>query len=128
MERNTVQKKVIYDALVELDDHPTADEVYLLVRKSYPAISKATVYRNLGQMAETGKIKRIAVGDGADHFDHRTHDHLHFHCDVCSRIFDMEGSDEISRSIVLPKNGKDEIYGYNILFYGRCQYCRMSSK
>ena len=123
MERNTVQKKIIYDALTELADHPTAEEIYERVRMSYPSVSRGTVYRVLSQMEPSGKVRRIKVGDGADHFDHRTDDHLHFHCDVCGRVYDIDEG-KVSISIEINEGEGNIINGYDILFSGVCENCK----
>ena len=66
-ERHTVQKNMIYAALCELKNHPTAHEVYEHVRTAHPTISKATVYRVLNRMAEQGTILNnvLPVGEAA---------------------------------------------------------------
>ena len=60
-ERRTVQKDMIYTALQELHNHPTAEQVCAHVRRRCPTISRATVYRVLNGMAEKGSVLRIPV-------------------------------------------------------------------
>ncbi|MBW2706713.1 MAG: transcriptional repressor, partial [Deltaproteobacteria bacterium] len=43
----TRQRQVILEELRKVDTHPSADEVYEMVRKRLPRISLGTVYRNL---------------------------------------------------------------------------------
>ena len=45
--RNTIQKQLVLEAVAQLHNHPTAEQVYAQVVKEHPTISKATVYRNL---------------------------------------------------------------------------------
>ena len=52
--RNTIQRQLVLSAVRQLQNHPTADEVYQKVQKSCPTISRATVYRNLKLLAEEG--------------------------------------------------------------------------
>ena len=52
--RNTRQRQLVLDAVRELDDHPTADEVYLRVREKDEHVSRGTVYRNLHILVESG--------------------------------------------------------------------------
>ncbi len=68
-QRMTIQKKMVLDAVRSLTCHPTAGQVYLCVKSAHPTISKATVYRNLSQLADNGEILKIEVPNGADHFD-----------------------------------------------------------
>ena len=51
-------------------DHPTANDVYLAIRKTYPNISLGTVYRNLNDMSEDGSILKISSPHAPDRFDH----------------------------------------------------------
>jgi len=88
-----VQRQIILDALNELANHPTAEDVYLHVVKSHPSISKATVYRNLAVAAESGEISAVGVFDGAMRFDHREDEHFHFVCDVCKKLIDVPSFD-----------------------------------
>ncbi|PIZ50710.1 hypothetical protein COY27_06375 [Candidatus Woesearchaeota archaeon CG_4_10_14_0_2_um_filter_33_13] len=55
-ERETGQKKVIFECIKGLHTHPTAEEVYLLVKKEIPEISLATVYRNLNLLSKKNKF------------------------------------------------------------------------
>ena len=77
------QREAIKEFLCTRKDHPTADNVYMEVRKEFPNISLGTVYRNLTLLAELGEIARINVGDGTDHFDPNTSLHYHFICKGC---------------------------------------------
>ena len=89
MKRNTIQRRIILDAVNELASHPTAEDVYRHVIKTHPTISKATVYRNLSAAAEGGGISSVGVFDGAMRFDHRNDEHFHFICDVCKKLIDV---------------------------------------
>ena len=89
MERNTVQKEIVLEALKELTNHPTADTVYERVHANHPSISKATVYRLLGKMADSGQILRVRINNGADHFDHQTFPHYHVRCTNCGSVDDV---------------------------------------
>ena len=57
-ERQTKQKQIIYDALKTLD-HPTATEVYGYVHENYPTVSRATVFRDLGGFATSGRALEL---------------------------------------------------------------------
>ena len=120
--RHTVQKQVILDAVGELDRHATAEQVYEHVVLTYPSISKATVYRNLRQLAESGELTSIGTFYGSTHYDHRCHEHSHFVCDQCKQVFDVAGdfSDIISRA---ETSEGITIRAYRLSFSGICQKC-----
>lgn len=48
--RNTLQESLVFVAVNELRNHATADEIYELIVKKYPGISRGTVYRNLNKL------------------------------------------------------------------------------
>ena len=54
--RMTRQRRVILEELCKVDTHPSADEVYVMVRKRLPRISLGTVYRNLEILTQSGEI------------------------------------------------------------------------
>lgn len=82
--RNTKQKEIIYKSVTTRCDHPTAEMIYSEVKDVLPQISLATVYRNLSQLSEQGKIKRIAVPSAPDRFDKTVSQHSHFICSECN--------------------------------------------
>ena len=121
--RNTIQRKLIFDAVRELNIHATAEQVFEHVVKFYPSVSKATVYRNLSQMADSGELLNAGNFAGSTHYDHNTHDHYHFGCDICKAVFDVEGVfPDIMGNV--KKSDDFEITGYNIIFHGICKACR----
>lgn len=123
--RHTFQKALIGKAIHALN-HPSADDVYTHVSKSHPSISKATVYRNLAKLADSGHILRISVPNGADHFDYQIHKHYHFHCDICHQLFDMQIPYNEQLNQVNPVNDFI-IKGHSLIFSGICDKCHPSN-
>ena len=121
--RNTIQRQLVLTALGDLNIHATAEQVYDRVSTMHPSISKATVYRNLGRLAETGAIANIGSFDGATHYDHRLHRHYHFVCDSCGRIFDVSGDISGLCDEIEDTDGH-EVRGHSLNFAGVCRDCR----
>ena len=90
MKRNTIQSSLVLETVRKLQCHATADEVYSEIIKTYPTISRGTVYRNLQRLCETGEIRKREIPDGADRFDHLCDDHYHIRCVKCGRVFDVD--------------------------------------
>lgn len=89
MMRNSKQREIILETLAENPIHPTAEQLYALVKPKAPAISLATVYRNLNLLADNGMVKKICGLNGTAHFDHHTHEHYHFICQKCNKVYDV---------------------------------------
>ncbi|ERJ01027.1 MULTISPECIES: Fur family transcriptional regulator [Eubacteriales] len=128
IKRNTIQRALVLKAVNTLQCHATVEEIYSLVVKEYPNISKVTVYRNLNQLAENGEIRKLEVPGDADRFDHLCHDHYHARCLRCGRVFDVD-MDYIED---LEKRIKDahgfEFSGHDLMFKGICPDCKTKSQ
>lgn len=117
------QREAIKNYLQGCSNHPTADTVYVNLRKEFPNISLGTVYRNLSLLADLGEINRISTEDGADHFDGDTHPHNHFICRCCHQIFDLEMDNTDIVMDIASRNFSGLIESYLLNFYGICQEC-----
>lgn len=121
--KHSKQRDMIMNFLISRKDHPTADVVYMNVRKENPNISLGTVYRNLTLLSDMGEIQRLRVGDGVDHFDADTSPHYHFVCSECGSVIDlkMDGIDHIQE--IARANFDGQIAGHVTYFYGKCGTC-----
>ncbi|MGN0373101.1 MAG: transcriptional repressor [Enterocloster sp.] len=117
------QRESIKASLMSRHDHPTADALYASIREQFPNISLGTVYRNLNLLVETGEIRKLTCGDGADHFDGNTQPHCHFICRNCSRIFDMDIDVLNDLNSTVQSQAPGMIESNYILFYGQCTEC-----
>lgn len=116
------QREAIKSFLTE-NRHPTADEVYMGVRESFPNVSLGTVYRNLNQLSENGEIQKLTFPEGPDHFDYNPEPHYHFICKSCGRVYDLKFRD----LRLEPDDTEEELPGrvedYAIVGYGTCSVC-----
>lgn len=121
--RKTTQREAILEELKKVDSHPTADEIYSIVRKKIPKISMGTVYRNLEILSKTGLIKRFPV-DGVMRFDAKINKHYHVRCTKCGKLEDvnLEIADQLE--LVAANNTDFLINGFKLEFSGICPYCR----
>jgi len=123
IKRNTIQRQLIYDAVEELNIHATAEQVYEYISQKHPSIGRATVYRNLGQMSEVGDLLKVSSYNGSTHYDHNCHEHYHFICKNCKKIFDVEG--RIPNPIEMFENMDGfDITDCNVSFSGLCWECK----
>ena len=125
--RMTHQRQVILDEIRKVKTHPTADEVYDLVRKRLPRISLGTVYRNLEILSARGLIQRIGPASQQMRFDGDTEDHYHLRCVSCGRVEDapMISVGDLEDAV---RNQTDySIVGHRLEFMGICPACRKDS-
>ncbi len=86
--RNSKQRQVVYDAVLNSCDHPTAETILTKCKSVLPSVNLATVYRNLNTLVLENKIKRISQV-GGDRFDKTLCNHAHFRCNCCNEVFDV---------------------------------------
>ncbi len=119
--KNSKQRDAILANLQSRYDHPSAEEIFLDVKKLIPSLSLATVYRNLRLLESEGLILKIRMAD-SDRFDGHTHDHNHFTCQKCSGVLDLELNEDVNINS-LPKNFDGLVRGHHLMFYGVCPNC-----
>ncbi len=122
--RMTKQRKVVLEELKKTTAHPTADELYEVVRKRLPNISLGTVYRNLEILSACGEALKLDLGEGKKRFDARMDPHYHFRCVKCGGVFDVPYvplEEEIEERFKDVVNFK--ITGVQIHFDGICEAC-----
>lgn len=121
MKNYSRQREAILDCLHHNRTHPTADNIYQMVRERLPNISLGTVYRNLSQLVEDGEIISIDVGDGFLHYDGCAEPHIHFHCRKCRSIIDIGLEHDYMAEKISEYGFKTESAVYVI--YGICKKC-----
>ncbi len=122
--RLTTQRQVILEELSKVKTHPTASELYDMVRKRLPRIGLGTVYRNLELMADSGMILKIEVGGTQKRFDATTEEHYHIRCSACGKVDDID--------VPVVKELIDQaadatpylILGHHVEFTGICSVCQ----
>ena len=120
MARQTNQKEIIIDVLEDMN-HPTADELLYKIEKKYGSFSKATLYRNLAQFVESGKVDKVALSDAVVRYEMAKGFHYHVACQYCGKIENLE----LPKPLAFP----EKLLGYTIdahqlCFYGTCPKCQ----
>ena len=124
MLRLTTQRQVILEELTKVKTHPTANELYDMVRKRLPRIGLGTVYRNLELMAENGMILKIEVGGSQKRFDATTDTHYHIRCSQCGRVDDIDMPVITDLVKEASSTSSYQIIGHHIEFTGICSECQ----
>ena len=121
--RMTHQRKVILEELRKVVTHPSAYEVYEMVRKRLPRISLGTIYRNLEILSENGEIQKLELGCTLKRFDGIAENHYHIRCIHCDRVVDAPADFDVAVNHEL-KNAIDfKIIGHKLELIGICSDC-----
>ncbi len=121
--RMTRQRAVILEELRKVKTHPTADEVYSIVRERLPRISLGTVYRNLDFLAATGEILKLESAGTTKRFDGDISWHQHVRCVKCGRIGDVMNTQPAPTVDGMLVEGFTQILGARVEYDGICDEC-----
>jgi Fur family ferric uptake transcriptional regulator len=122
--RNTKQRRVILEELRKISSHPTASELFTLVKRRLPKISLATVYRNLEQLGGMDLVKKLETGGREVRYDGDVEPHHHLRCSECGRVKDLPL--KAGGGIRKPpaRAGTWKITGTRLEFVGICPTCQ----
>ena len=88
----TKYAKKILEIVEASNSHMTADQIFVELRKTYPAVVLATVYNNLNRLWEEERIRKVSVEGMPDRYD-RAERHDHLVCRGCGRLLDVDLGD-----------------------------------
>ena len=123
----TVQRRVIFAALVERTDHPTVDQVFADVKDRIPGVSRTTVYRTLETFAHLGLARRTNHFAASARFDGNMEQHHHLVCTACGKVVDYQAAD---LAVVNAPDGRRHgftVLDYSVYFEGICSECKTAA-
>lgn len=118
----TPQRIAILKYLEGNTSHPSAEDIYRAVSRSFPTMSFATVYNTLEALRKRGTVLELTSDPGKKRFETNVSPHHHLVCMRCRRIIDLD----VDYDLRLPETAKQgfEIISNHIEFYGICPACR----
>jgi len=88
----TPQRIAILEAIVKLNNHPTADNIIDYIRNNHPNIATATVYKVLDALVANELINRVKTERDVMRYDAVMENHHHLYCSESDRIEDFVDS------------------------------------
>ena len=123
----THQRIEIYRALLESEDHPTAEDIYNRIRDKIPMVSVDTIYRTLALFEDHKLISRVQCLSDKGRFDKNLDKHHHFICVQCKTVFDFYWPE--FEKISIPKSAKEygKVFNEKVELLGVCNECQSKS-
>ena len=118
------QRELIEETVKANKIHPTADEVYSILKPANPSLSLGTVYRYLNNLASSGIILKIETHDGKAHFDGDINEHSHAICKKCGKIYDIVLPEMIEIDRMVSERNDIEITSHQLIFNCVCNKCK----
>lgn len=124
----THQRQVLYDVMKTMPGHPSPEEVYARVKKRIPAISLATVYKNIHLFVERGLLKEVSMHHGSLRVEINSHRHHHMVCSHCRAIADIEEKDLGVLPALQRLPGGFQVERYAVDVIGICAACQKAKR
>ncbi len=126
--RMTRQRALILSELQKVNTHPTAEEIYVIVKRLMPKISLGTVYRNLEFLVESGEVRKLDSAGSVRHFDGDMSKHAHARCVHCDKIVDI--FDPIANEVDLDAIRLENftLLSASVEYSGVCESCMEGHK
>lgn len=110
--RVTPQRVAIYDAILKLNDHPTADEIISIVSHDQPHIATGTVYKVLDSLVAAGLILKVKTEKDVMRYDAIMENHHHLYCVDSDKIADYYN--DVINDVLSDYFSKHSIPGFEI--------------
>lgn len=126
--RYSHQRERIFRAVMESSEHPTANMVYEQLKTDMPRLSLGTVYRNLNQLADAGRLKKIPLADGSCRFDKTKEAHSHIVCELCGAVADVQLPSFQALEQTIETQTDFTLRSYDVVLRGVCKRCKPVSE
>ena len=116
----TKYAKKILEIVESSRSHMTAEQIFAVLRQTYPTVVLATVYNNLNRLWEEDRIRKVSVEGMPDRYD-RMQRHDHLVCKGCGKLLDVDLGDLTCQ---LEQKAGISILSYDLKLVYLCEECR----
>jgi Fe2+ or Zn2+ uptake regulation protein len=120
----TSQRRAVLEALEEANGHPSAEDIYLIVKKKNPRVALGTVYQALSVLEEIGVVDSKHWSESPTRYDLNVQPHLDIRCARCGEVSEIPSVElgELEKRIRC--NTPYEVTRTTIVVEGLCPSCR----
>jgi Fur family ferric uptake transcriptional regulator len=125
--RLTPEREAILTEVFAEHDHFDIDELFIRLRQKGRRISRASIYRSLPLLVESGLVNEVYFEDGHLHYEHvYGHEHhCHLRCLSCRKVIDFSCDREVEEAEKrVGRANAFETVGHRLEIYGYCFQCR----
>ena len=126
--RSSKQRDRILDLLQSDRIHASAQWMYTQLRPEFPHLSLGNVYRNLNILVDQGKVNRLSLGNSSDVYEAVRSPHMHFICDRCSTVFDVDIPEPLQNHVeeYIAEHEGHLVFSRSFELHGVCRNCRIN--
>lgn len=120
----TSQRRAVLEALKDFKGHPSAEEVYLVVKKRNPRVALGTVYQALSVLEEIGLIEAKHWLESPVRYDLNTEPHYDIRCTRCGEVAEIPGIEFEDFAARIRENTPYEVTNASLVIQGVCPDCQ----
>jgi Fe2+ or Zn2+ uptake regulation protein len=125
--RLTRYRRTVLQVLRSTQRHPTAAEVFRIVRRRRPGVAYATIYNALNWLERGGLITSLNFTDEATRYDPIVERHDHFVCTRCGGLIDVEIKLPSKEVVSAAQRARFRVERHRTELFGLCGDCTLSN-
>ncbi len=125
--RVTEQRREIFKTVASSHSHPSAEDVFAVVREKMSNVSLDTVYRTLASLADMELILRVGTAY-KERFDGDLRPHAHFICSDCGEVYDIFYNLDHMMLPLQEAFSCGDVRQINLQYKGLCKQCQEKRK
>lgn len=120
--RVTGPRLIVYQALADMEQHASAEEIAAQVAERGLVLPKTSVYNALKALADANLVTVVDISPGPTLFEIVTAPHHHFVCRICGSITDIPDAHDVSKAVATALPGAI-IESAQLVLRGVCPTC-----
>lgn len=120
----TSQRRAVVDALESSAGHPSAEEVYMLVKKRNPRVALGTVYQALSVLEEVGIVESKHWSESPTRYDLNTTPHTDIRCMRCEVVDEVPNVEYEELDSTVRANTPYQVTNVSLMIEGICPACQ----
>src|SRR5919205_1470046 len=120
----TSQRRAVLEALTRAKGHPSAEDVYLIVKRENPRVALGTVYQALSVLEEVGVIGSKHWSESPTRYDLNVEPHLDIRCAGCGEVAEIPGVGLEELEERIRNKTPYEVTHTTMVIEGLCPACR----
>ncbi len=123
--RLTPQRLAVVRILATSQEHLSVEEIYQRVKRKFPFVSLATIYKIINLLKNVGELMELGFVDDRNRYDgFRPFPHPHLVCTQCRKILDPDLPTLSELPKELEKKTGFQITNHRLDFFGVCPECK----
>jgi Fur family ferric uptake transcriptional regulator len=125
--RLTSQRRAIINCVFDTPEHFTAEQLLVWARARDKSVSRATVYRSLLLLTESGFVREVNFGTDQKYYDSNYADrpsHSHLICEDCGQIIEFDSEKLLQLESEISRQLGFEVKTHRLQLTGSCEEYR----